>query len=70
MATDRCYLRRVRESNPLQEELARQAVDAIERTTAPGTTARFYALAEAADEVGVPIAYVLDELERRVRERS
>jgi hypothetical protein len=62
------YLRRVRDPQPLQQDLARQAVDAIQRTTRPGTTARFYALAEAADEFGVPLDYVLDELERRCRE--
>jgi len=60
------YLRRVKDPNPLCEQLARQVADAI----GPQAVARPRALAAAAALAGVPIAYVLDELERRVRERS
>lgn len=66
---EQTYLRRVRRHNPMLQQLAEQAVDTIQRVTQPGTPARFFALAEAAREYGVPLDYVLDELERRVRER-
>jgi hypothetical protein len=57
------YLRRVKNPSPLLEELARQVADLIgqQGRLRPG------ALAAAAALAGVPIAYVLDELERRTR---
>jgi len=61
---DGVYLRRVKHPSPLLEDLARQVADQI------GQKGRLHpsALAAAAAGAGVPFAYVLDELERRVRD--
>lgn len=64
------YLRRVKDPNPLLEDLARQAVDKLiaQDHRARQAIAEFISVAEVAREFGVPIAYVLDERERRARE--
>lgn len=59
------YLRRVKDPNPLLEDLARQAVDALE---ARAHDRNFLSVTGVCAEFGVPIAYVLDERERRARE--
>ena len=64
MSDDAVYLRRVRDPNPILVELARQVVDLSERLKLP-----FHSVTAAAGEFGVPLAYVLDEQERRERER-
>lgn len=71
MSDDGVYLRRVKDPNPLLEALARQALDSYEQQTAMvggerglGDVAR---LADNALRFGVPLAYLLDERERRVR---
>lgn len=61
----RAYARRVRNPDPLRLELARQAVDAMWQAKNPFT---FPIAATFAREFGVPLDYVLDEVERRVRE--
>jgi hypothetical protein len=62
----------VREPNPMLEELARQAVDelAAQQYLKDASPASFARLADVAHRFGVPIEYVLDERERRVREQS
>jgi hypothetical protein len=67
--TESAFLRRVRQPDPLLQELARQAVDELEtqqylKNESPGSVRR---LADLAHRYGVPMAYVLDERERRVR---
>ena len=68
MADDEVYLRRVKDPNPMLEELARQVVDMLERIEQrwPGRVSP-RVLADTAHMVGVPNDYVLDERERRVR---
>lgn len=61
------FLRRVKHPDPVRLELARQAVDALE---AGRSVHVFRALRAAAERFGVPVDYLLDERERRVRERS
>lgn len=71
MSDDGVYLRRVRDPNPMLQELARQVVDTIDRWELEvGSPVRFAAVAALAADAGVPLDYVLDERERRVRERS
>jgi hypothetical protein len=60
------YLRRVRDPNPLLEQLAAQAVDELQEQRLVSTSVG--ALAAAARTFGVSIDYILDEIERRVRE--
>lgn len=69
--TDGVYLRRVRDPNPILAELARQAVDELEAQVhlKNQSHASFMRLADIAHRFGVPIEYVLDERERRVREQ-
>jgi hypothetical protein len=68
--SDVCHIRRVSAPDPMREELARQAVDAVLRATPAGTKVRFLSLVLAADEYGVALGYILDECERRVRTRA
>jgi hypothetical protein len=58
------YLRRVRTPDPIYEELARQAVDGLEA----GRTLLVSDTFAACRAFGVPIDYLLDEIERRKRE--
>lgn len=64
---ERAFVRRSR-PDPILEELARQAVDALVTRGASNPTP--YLLGLVAGEFGVPIAYILDERERRVREQG
>jgi hypothetical protein len=63
------YLRRVKDPNPFLEVLARQVCDQLERWIAEGLVVQPSTIAQAAGEAGVPLDYVRDEQERRVRER-
>lgn len=63
---ERAYLRRVRDPNPLMQDLASQAIDSLDGVGASD----HFRLRRAADQFGVPLAYLLDEVERRVRERQ
>lgn len=67
--SDEVYVRRVRTPNPILQQLARQVVDELPPAArvAPWNLG---AIATASAAAGVPFAYVLDELERRVREAS
>lgn len=65
---ERAYVRRVRTPDPLLEQLAAQAVDGIEDPSLKWTD--LPRLVAAAQGVGVPLAYVLDEIERRARARQ
>lgn len=65
MSGEGAFLRRVRNPNPMLAELARQALDALD---ARAEDRSFLSIAGVAHEFGTPIEYVLDELERRVRE--
>lgn len=67
MVDDGVYLRRVRDPNPILAELARQVVDALEDLERRGHRVHPSVLADTALAIGVPIAYVLDECERRAR---
>jgi hypothetical protein len=71
VADDEVYCRRVRDPNPMLEQLARQVVDTVEtlERERAGRSVSMVAIASTAHELGVPIEYVLDERERRVRER-
>lgn len=62
------YLRRVRDPNPLLEAIARGMLDQLEESQAQGLPVTFDTLCRTAREFGVPLDYVLDERERRVRE--
>lgn len=62
---ERAYLRRVPDPNPILQDLARQALDSIAHLG----TGELHRLIWAADQFGVPLAYLLDEVERRQRER-
>lgn len=65
------YLRRVRDPEPLAVELARQAADEVERKHREyGLQPSTSSIVTAAHAVGVSYALVLDELERRIRERE
>ena len=64
--TDEAFIRRVKDPNPMLQELARQAVDVLEAKHDAGT---FLSVTGVSRELGVPLEYVLDERERRVRER-
>lgn len=68
-AMDDVYLRRVRDPNPMLEQLARQVCDQYELVVYPARdpVANYRTLAVLAAEAGVPIDYVLDERERRAR---
>lgn len=59
---ERAYLRRVRHPDPLFQILASEAADAVEKL---GASPRLMA-----QQCGVPVDYVLEELERRARERQ
>ena len=48
-------------------DLARQAVDELARLAPGVATGRWSALSHVAHTYGVPLAYVLDEIERRAR---
>jgi hypothetical protein len=56
------HIRRVRNPEPFLEQLAQAAVDSLN-----GERPRPFVLAAVSRESGVPIAYLLDELERRAR---
>lgn len=62
---DDVYLRRVRDPNPLLQDLARQACDTWWALAPAHRT--FGALLGQARFLGVPFDYVLDEVERRER---
>lgn len=62
------YLRRVKDPNPMLEELARQVCDQIDKWEAEvGSPVRPIVVGVLAADAGVPLEYVLDERERRVR---
>lgn len=64
------YLRRVPNPDPIALELARQAADSVERKRRDyGLQVSTSSIATAAAALGVSYALVLDELERRIRER-
>ena len=70
MTDDGVYLRRVRAPNPMLDELARQILDDIDRhgPVSRDPVRNFRYLCQAAEMAGVPLAYVLDERERRARD--
>lgn len=63
MEQDQVYLRRVRDPEPLMLQLAATAVDSFK-----GVRPRPALLAAVSRETGVPLAYLLDEIERRARQ--
>ena len=65
---EQAYIRRVSNPEPLLEELARQVVDELDKWKAEGLVIRLSTAIALAREVGVPLDYVFDERERRVRE--
>jgi hypothetical protein len=65
--TDDVFLRRVRHPEPLLEALASDVVDLLERLPSAMRTPK--AIGEVATLYQLPYAYILDELERRVRAR-
>ena len=67
MSGDAVYARRVRDPNPLLEQLAREETTRL-LALSGGMRPPVWLLARAAHTVGVPLDYFLDELERRVRE--
>jgi hypothetical protein len=69
MTTDRCYLQRVKDPDPVRLELARQACDFLERHEDPPGIVPIGRVTEAARTFGVPFEYIFDERERRARER-
>ena len=67
MSDDGVYVRRVRSPEPMLEALARQVVDEVERWKGDGLTVSMGTVVKLASEAGVPLDYILDERERRVR---
>ena len=69
--SDDVYMRRVRDPNPMLEQLAGQVLEEYERHVRPSRDARvnFALLSHIAYAYACPIDYVLDERERRVREQ-
>lgn len=69
MSDEEVYCRRVSNPDPLRLALARQVVDQLEAFAREGLVVQPSTLIKLASEAGVPVDYVLDERERRVRER-
>lgn len=71
--SDAVHVRRVKNPDPLLQELARQVCDQIEawqREVTPTRQVQAWLVIRLSRDAGVPLGYVLDEHERRVRERG